>query len=131
MQSEDTRKPIGGMISVGALRVTLPAFIVLIAGLVLATVIAFTLPKVGIAFSLFLLLSAVITAYNINCVQVGHCVAWGWFLAIVNVVYFILMIALMSHQKDLVDSYIPAKLAGKTNLKKLIKPKVLNKGKLK
>lgn len=131
VQSEDTQKNVSGMISVGSLRVTLPAFIVLVAGLVLATVIAFTvpLPQVGIAFSLFILLAAIVTAYNVNCVQVGHCVAWGWFLAILNVLYFVLMIILMSHHTDLVDSYKPQKLVGNTKLKNLQKPKVL-KGKM-
>jgi hypothetical protein len=69
------------MISIGHLNVTMASFIILMAGLVVVTIVIILSPNpVGLVSALFLALSSVLAAYNVNCAQLGQCQVWAWVL---------------------------------------------------
>ena len=79
------------MVSVGHLNMTLASFIVVVGGFLLATVIIALSPSsVGIFSALFILLGSVLSAYNINCAQLGHCQTWAWVLTTLYILGVIL-----------------------------------------
>ena len=74
------------MISLGDnIKVTRAAFCILVAGIILSLVLAFTVPFVGPIIGLFALIGVMLWAYTINCIQVGHCYAWAWILTIIYI----------------------------------------------
>lgn len=83
-EQEQERKLV--MISLGDnIKVTRAAFCILVAGVILALVLAFTIPFIGPIVALFTLLVVMLWAYTVNCVQVGHCYAWAWILTIIYI----------------------------------------------
>jgi len=85
VKSENQDKLV--MISLGDnLKVTRAAFYTLVAGVVFALVVAFTTPVWGPIVAIVTLLIWMLAAYNVNCVQVGHCYTWGWVLTTVYLV---------------------------------------------
>jgi hypothetical protein len=82
VKTEDKNKLV--MISLGNhIKVTRAAFYTLIAGVIFAVTIAFTAPVWGPVIAIITLLPWILIAYNVNCVQIGHCYYWGWILATV------------------------------------------------
>ena len=74
------------MISLGEnIKVTRAAFFILIAGIIVSLVLAFTAPFIGPIIGLFALIGVMIWAYTVNCIQVGHCYAWAWILTILYI----------------------------------------------
>jgi len=73
-------------------KVTRAAFLTLIAFIVVSIAIAFVVPVWGPITGLILLIIGMILAYNVNCVQVGHCYAWGWILAVFYLIYAAFML---------------------------------------
>jgi hypothetical protein len=87
-------------------KVTRAAFYTLIAGLILSIVIAFTFPVSGPLIGIFVLLVWVLLAYNINCVQVGHCYTWAWILTIFYLIYISFAVfALIIYNKKIVTNF--------------------------
>jgi hypothetical protein len=72
------------IITVGQLKMTLPAFITAVCGFVAAVVISW---KVNIMVGLVVLPSFFIASYNVNCATVGHCTTWAWILTTLYVIY--------------------------------------------
>ena len=67
-------------------KISLAAFLSLIAGIIVAILAIVTAPKpFGIFFGLVLLGSACLASYNVNCSQVGHCHVWAWILTVIYV----------------------------------------------
>jgi hypothetical protein len=74
------------MISLGDnIKITRAAFCILIAGIILSLVLAFTAPFIGPIIGLFALIGVMLWAYTVNCIQVGHCYAWAWILTIIYI----------------------------------------------
>ena len=70
------------IISVGSLRMTLPAFIVALAALVMG---GFLSMKVHTVVGLMLMLVMFVNAYTVNCTITGHCNVWAWVLTVTYV----------------------------------------------
>jgi Na+-translocating ferredoxin:NAD+ oxidoreductase RnfE subunit len=67
-------------------RITQQAYLIALAGIVLAViVVAMTLSMTGVMVGLALLLSFFIYAYNVNCTIVGKCHMWAWLLTVLYV----------------------------------------------
>jgi hypothetical protein len=74
------------MVTIGQYHMSLASCIVLAVGLTFSIVILFALPNVfGLIMGSYILLSVVLIAYNINCVQLGHCKIWAWVLTAVYI----------------------------------------------
>lgn len=98
------------MISLGDnIKVTRAAFLTLLAGLILSIVIAFTFPVSGPLVGIVVLLVWMLVAYNVNCVQVGHCYKWAWILTIFYLIYVGFAIFALIYHND--------KIAAKYNIK--------------
>ena len=85
------------MISIGKFKITVSAFTTLCVGVV-ACIVMFFMGKLGMIFSIVILVSSSIAAYNINCAQLGHCSVWAWILVALNafwVYMFIIRFILM------------------------------------
>jgi len=67
------------IISVGSLRMTLPAFIVALAALVMG---GFLSMKGQTVVGLGLMLGMFVNAYTVNCTIAGHCNVWAWVLTV-------------------------------------------------
>ena len=68
------------IISVGSLKMALPAFVVALSAVLAAMFLAFkgqSVVGLGLMFGMF------VNAYTINCTVAGHCNTWAWVLAIV------------------------------------------------
>lgn len=76
------------MVQFGQKKITFKAFLTLLAGLILALTVSVTLPY-GVFIGLYILLIFSIMAYNVNCVQTGHCYFWAWILTMVYLIYTI------------------------------------------
>lgn len=74
------------MVQFGQKKITFKAFLTLIAGLILALAVSVTLPY-GVLMGLYILLVFSIMAYNVNCVQTGHCYFWAWILTVLYLIY--------------------------------------------
>jgi len=82
------------IITVGSIKMTLPSFMTLMAGVVLSIVMAL---RSKWLYSIVLLISFSLTSYTINCTVVGHCTSWAWVLAIfntLNVVFILFLVAM-------------------------------------
>lgn len=89
------------MMNIGDIKISRAAFLTLIAGIILSTVIAITIPGVGPIIGLVLLLLWMLITYNINCVQVGHCNKWAWILTTFYLVYVGFAVMLLINKKDM------------------------------
>lgn len=80
------------LVQVGSLRITRQALTICIAGILLACVLIFTLglSPGSVLAAAFILLAIFVAAYSVNCMVVGHCRIWAWFLAVLYVVNLIL-----------------------------------------
>lgn len=68
-------------------KISLAAFLSLIAGIIVAILTMVAAPKpFGIFAGLLLLGGACLASYNVNCTQVGHCHVWAWVLTAVYIV---------------------------------------------
>jgi len=82
------------MIKIGNYSISLTAFITLISGLILAIFVVSYIPN-SYNMAMFIIIGFIIAAYEINCVEVGKCDIWAWFLTFVYfmnsaiLVYFI------------------------------------------
>ena len=75
------------MVSFGKMNVSLAAFITLIVGILASLLIIFISPNaIGIIFAIYILLSVLLTSYNINCTQLGHCKLWAWTLTVLFII---------------------------------------------
>lgn len=72
-------------VSIGALTISLQAFLVLISGTVFAAVTLIAKPSLWY-ISLGVLLMSFVQAYSINCIVVGNCHIWAWITAVMAVV---------------------------------------------
>lgn len=71
------------MIPFAGTKVSRASFCVLLAGITVSILLAIFLPlplPVSILIAIYVLLMALLAAYNVNCVQVGHCKVWAWIL---------------------------------------------------
>lgn len=74
------------MIKFGELSISLASFLTLLSGFVVAAIIMFASKKtVMLGLSTFLVFC--IVAYNVNCVQLGHCTTYAWILTILYIGY--------------------------------------------
>ena len=97
------------MVSLFNKRITYNAYLTLLAGLVMSLTFAFTIPH-GVFIGLYILLMFTLLAYNVNCVQVGHCSMWAWILTAVYVIYAVIVVAFLIFKKDTVVANIAKKL---------------------
>lgn len=74
-------------VTVGPLKVTYPAFLVLLAGVVGAVITLFI--PYGVFVSIYLILMASVASYTINCTLVGNCTMWAWLLAVLDIIIII------------------------------------------
>ena len=68
------------IISVGSLKMVLPAFVVALSAVLVAIFLAFkgqSVVALGLMFGMF------VNAYTINCTVIGQCNTWAWVLAVV------------------------------------------------
>ena len=73
-------------------------------GLVAGILLAIVVPKFWMA-ALAMVFAFFVVAYNINCVMVGRCVVWGWFLTLLYLCYGIGTICLIfADKKSLVKA---------------------------
>lgn len=72
--------------------ISLNALIVLVSGTILCIVIMFIYPPYTVFLGIYAFLIILLLSYNINCVIVGHCKVWAWFLTIFYVIYFTLAV---------------------------------------
>ena len=72
------------MIKIGNITVSLAAFIALLSGLILAISIVSYIPN-SYNMAMFVVIGFIILAYEINCIEVGKCEIWAWF---VTFIYF-------------------------------------------
>jgi hypothetical protein len=82
------------------IKLTRAAFYTLFAGLILSIVIAFTLPVYGPLIGIVVLFVWMLVAYNLNCVQVGHCNNWAWILTVFYLVYIGFAIFALIYHND-------------------------------
>lgn len=74
------------MIKIGELSISLASFLTLCSGFVVAVIIMFASRKTFmLGLSTFLVFC--IVAYNVNCVQLGHCTTYAWILTILYIGY--------------------------------------------
>lgn len=92
------------------LDITFNAFLTLVAGLILSVVLVFTIPTYGIFAGLYILLLFSLLAYNVNCVQVGHCYLWAWILTVVYLVYAGIVVGILFTKKDVLVEKIGTKI---------------------
>lgn len=88
------------IIYIGNIKVTWAAFINLIAGIILSSVLAINIPDIGPFIGLFVLLLWMILTYNINCAQIGHCKKWAWILTIFYLIYASFISIMLITNKD-------------------------------
>ena len=77
------------IITVGKLKMTLPAMITVIGGMVVGLITALA---IGWLTGIMMIFVFFVAAYNINCATVGHCTTWAWTLTIIyliNVAIFV------------------------------------------
>lgn len=98
------------MVSIGPFKITLAAFITFVAGIFVAIALLFA-GSIGPMMSLFTLFVFMILSYNVNCLQLGHCNIWAWFLTIVYVIYatFVLVVS-VSKRGELSNVLSPGKV---------------------
>ena len=102
-------------VQIGGLKVSINAFLTFIAGLVFSVVVTIVMPF-GAFAGMYILLIFTLFAYNVNCVQVGHCKTWAWILTILYVIYVVfLSIMLISNKESFLKSFSSVK--GKTNIR--------------
>ncbi len=97
------------MVDFGKKKITFKAMLTLIAGVILALTVSITLPY-GVFLGLYILLIFSIMAYNVNCVQTGHCYFWAWILTVLYLFYASFAIFfLLTKGKDFADKLMPKK----------------------
>jgi len=82
------------IITVGKLKLTLPAMITVVGGMVVGLITAL---KFSWLAGIIMILVFFVAAYNINCATVGHCTTWAWVLTIIyliNVLIFLFSAAM-------------------------------------
>lgn len=82
------------MIDFFGIKISLNAYIILIAGLIMCIVIMFIGP-LGPLFGVIAFLFVILSAYNVNCTLVGHCKVWAWFLTVFYIIYAIVVVMTM------------------------------------
>jgi hypothetical protein len=78
-------------------KLTIQSFVTLLCGIVISVIMFIVSYKAfDIGTVLFnvaiILLSFIILAYNVNCVQLGHCYTWSWILTIFYCIIVVLFI---------------------------------------
>jgi hypothetical protein len=76
------------------IKISLNAYIILIAGLIMCIILIFVAPYGPLVASISFLL-VIAAAYNVNCVQVGHCKIWAWVLTIAYIIFCIVNVMTM------------------------------------
>ena len=76
------------------IKISLNAYIILIAGLIMCIILIFIAPY-GPLFASIAFLMVIAAAYNVNCVQVGHCKIWAWALTIFYIIFCIVNVMTM------------------------------------
>lgn len=97
------------MVQLGSVKITLAAFVTLVAGLVLAVALFFV-GSFGPILSVYVLLVFMLLSYNVNCAQLGHCKVWAWFLTIVYVFYALVIVFATFTKKDLLVKALSEKM---------------------
>lgn len=96
------------IITIGALRMTLPSFITAICGMTIGVSLLFVMPQLW-PMSLMIVAAFLVGAYNVNCAVVGNCNAWAWILATVYIVYTLIVVGAMFFRKQLLNEYMNKK----------------------
>jgi hypothetical protein len=83
------------IVKIGDLRITLFALIAAVCGIISGLYASYIYSGVSDTFGIILGLVTIgvsfLTAYNLNCVIVGHCKVWAWILVSVYVLNTLLM----------------------------------------
>lgn len=93
-------------ITVGSLRLALPAFITLVCGVIMSIGLMITNPTMWVT-SLLIMAVFIIAAYNVNCAIVGKCNAWAWVLVSVYIVYTIAVLIIFYLRDQVITSFMP------------------------
>ena len=93
IQLDSSAHPVK-MIDFFGIKISLNAYIILIAGLIMCIVIMFIGPYGPIA-GIVAFLFVILVAYNVNCTLVGHCRVWAWFLTVFYIIYAIVIVMVM------------------------------------
>lgn len=103
---QESYKPY--MVQFGQKKITFKAFLTLIAGLILALAVSISLPY-GVFLGLYILLIFSLMAYNVNCVQQGHCYFWAWILTVLYLVYASFAVFFILTKKDAIaKAFMPS-----------------------
>jgi len=78
-------------IQLGNTKISLTAFITLLSGFILAAAIVLYLPN-SYNMAMFIIIGAIIAAYEINCSEVGKCDIWAWSLTAFYFMYSAIVI---------------------------------------
>ena len=71
------------MVTIGHFKLSLAAFITLVAGMCVSLLLLILAPNIYGALSMiYILLVAILFAYGINCTLLGHCKVFAWVLTI-------------------------------------------------
>jgi len=92
-------------ITIGALTVSIQAFITALSGIALGILLMIVLPGnlklIGLISSLLILMSA----YTVNCTVVGNCVVWAWVLTVMSlsnvITFFMLAFTSKKHLREM------------------------------
>jgi hypothetical protein len=88
------------IITIGKVKISLPSLVMVVAGIIVSLIVSLS---VNVWFGLGLLPVFLLSAYNVNCSIVGHCVLWAWVLVSIFLLQLLsyIMIIMMSSKKDL------------------------------
>ena len=79
------------VLTIGDFNISLSAFLVLVAGFILAVGTTILVPK-SLQIAGILILISVVVAYEINCFEFGKCDSLAWGMSIVYVIYSMLVL---------------------------------------
>lgn len=78
-------------ITIAGVKISQLSVVVLVSSFVLALAMLFVGPM-GFLGSLTVLLAGALAAYNVNCVQVGHCQTWALILTVFYVINSVIIV---------------------------------------
>lgn len=87
------------MIKFGELSISLASFLTLLSGFIVAVLIMFASKKTFV-LGLTTFLVFCVVAYNVNCVQLGHCNTYAWILTILYMGYAAIFALLFFRNKS-------------------------------
>ena len=94
------------MVSFGGVKISMNAYMIVIAGIILSVTLAFLVPQVGPLVGLFVLFLFMVLSYNVNCVLLGHCHIWAWFLTITYLIYTGVVVYSVVMHKDSLSTMV-------------------------